>query len=327
MELVIDPRAPTGRNGLGTVHHVAMAIAEGEEQRRLREDLLDHGLHVTEVLDRQYFESIYFREPGGVLFEVATMKPGFLVDEARSALGLALKLPPWEEPNRAAIERSLVTVTVTGDDAGPARAATGPIGRRPRLVERPRGRAPPWAERGSRGHPRPGGPVRATRPRLSGAGGGGTHVVPAEFPCLAQPERAIPVVGPRGRRPRGRRCGCARRPAAADCDRGLFPGGLSGDGIRLSSRRSARCARRLQRRPDRASGTTWTRTASFGDMPAFFGCSDVDAHVPRARVEESASVFATLGARVTPRIYPGMGHLVNDDEIACARAILDEIGG
>ncbi len=111
MELVIDPRAPTGRNGLGTVHHVAMAIAEGEEQRRLREDLLDHGLRVTEVLDRQYFESIYFREPGGVLFEVATMKPGFLVDEARSALGLALKLPPWEEPNRAAIEQSLVPVT------------------------------------------------------------------------------------------------------------------------------------------------------------------------------------------------------------------------
>ncbi|HEY6356884.1 MAG TPA: VOC family protein, partial [Vicinamibacterales bacterium] len=111
MELVIDPHAPAGRNGLGTVHHVAMAIAEGEEQRRLREDLLDHGLRVTDVLDRQYFESIYFREPGGVLFEVATMRPGFLVDEARSALGLSLKLPPWEEPNRAAIERSLVSVT------------------------------------------------------------------------------------------------------------------------------------------------------------------------------------------------------------------------
>lgn len=111
MELVVDPHAPAGRNGLGTVHHVAMAIAEGEEQRRLREDLVDHGLHVTDVLDRQYFESIYFREPGGVLFEVATMKPGFLIDEARTALGLALKLPPWEEPNRGAIERSLVPVT------------------------------------------------------------------------------------------------------------------------------------------------------------------------------------------------------------------------
>jgi glyoxalase family protein len=112
MEIAIDPQAAPGRNGLGTVHHVAMAIAEGTEQVRLREDLLGLGLHVTEVLDRQYFHSIYFREPGGVLFEVATMKPGFLTDEPRDALGRALKLPPWEEPNRAVIARSLAPVTL-----------------------------------------------------------------------------------------------------------------------------------------------------------------------------------------------------------------------
>jgi glyoxalase family protein len=111
MELVVDPRAPAGRNGIGTVHHVAMAIAEGDEQVVLREDLVRHGLQVTAVVDRQYFHSIYFREPGGVLLEVATMKPGFLIDEDRGALGRALKLPPWEEPHRAEIERSLVPVT------------------------------------------------------------------------------------------------------------------------------------------------------------------------------------------------------------------------
>jgi predicted esterase len=96
----------------------------------------------------------------------------------------------------------------------------------------------------------------------------------------------------------------------------------------------------VYRRPDRLGaliafsggligppGTAWDRTASFDDMPAFFGCSDVDAHVPRARVEESAGVFSMLGARVTSRLYPGMGHVVNDDEIAHARAILDAIGG
>ena len=70
-------------------------------------------------------------------------------------------------------------------------------------------------------------------------------------------------------------------------------------------------------------GTPWQRTASFQEMPAFFGCSDVDAHVPRARVEESAGVFSTLNAAVTTVIYPNMGHLVNDDEIARAQAILD----
>jgi predicted esterase len=71
-------------------------------------------------------------------------------------------------------------------------------------------------------------------------------------------------------------------------------------------------------------GTPWQRTASFQEMPAFFGCSDVDAHVPRARVEESAGVFSTLNANVTMIIYPNMGHLVSDDEIEHAQRVLDE---
>jgi len=95
------------QNGVGTVHHVAMAIAEADEQLRLREDLLAQGCRVTPVMDRQYFQSIYFREPGNVLFEVATVKPGFAIDEDINHLGESLKLPPWEEPNRAAIERGL----------------------------------------------------------------------------------------------------------------------------------------------------------------------------------------------------------------------------
>lgn len=103
--------AGPARNGIGTVHHVAMTIAGLDEQLRLRRELLDLGLNVTEVRDRQYFQSIYFREPGGVLFEVATMEPGFTVDEPLSELGRGLKLPPWEEPNRAAIETVLAPVT------------------------------------------------------------------------------------------------------------------------------------------------------------------------------------------------------------------------
>jgi glyoxalase family protein len=93
------------------VHHVAMAVATSEEQLRLREELLRAGAQVTEVRDRQYFRSIYFREPGGVLFEVATMAPGFDVDESHDALGRDLKLPPWEEPNRPVIEAGLDRVT------------------------------------------------------------------------------------------------------------------------------------------------------------------------------------------------------------------------
>jgi glyoxalase family protein len=111
IELVRDSDAPPARNGLGTVHHVAMAIATGEEQAQLRQELMTEGYAVTEVLDRQYFHSIYFREPGGVLLEVATLQPGFTVDEPLGDLGRELKLPPWEEPNRPAIEQSLPPVT------------------------------------------------------------------------------------------------------------------------------------------------------------------------------------------------------------------------
>jgi len=98
-------------NGIGTVHHVAMAIPTEAEQLALREQLIAYGCQVTEVRDRTYFKSIYFREPGHVLFEVATMAPGFTFDEDEGALGRELRLPPWEEPNRAEIESSLIAVT------------------------------------------------------------------------------------------------------------------------------------------------------------------------------------------------------------------------
>jgi glyoxalase family protein len=103
--------APPARNGLGTVHHVALAIASGEEQLRLRSELVDLGFTVTPVLDRQYFHSIYFREPGGVLLEVATVGPGFSMDEPVSDLGRELKLPPWEEAHRATIEQALPPIS------------------------------------------------------------------------------------------------------------------------------------------------------------------------------------------------------------------------
>jgi glyoxalase family protein len=112
IDLIVDPDAPRAVNGLGTVHHVAMAISTPDEQIRLRDELIGRGFDVTAVMDRQYFQSIYFREPGGVLFEVATMQPGFAVDEALPCLGLDLKLPPWEEANRGAIEAGLPRVSI-----------------------------------------------------------------------------------------------------------------------------------------------------------------------------------------------------------------------
>ena len=107
IDVIEDNDARTAVNGLGTVHHVAMAIGTAEEQLAIREELVRLGVGVTDVRDRCYFTSIYFREPGGVLFEIATMKPGFTIDEDRSTLGQGLKLPPWEEPHRESIEANL----------------------------------------------------------------------------------------------------------------------------------------------------------------------------------------------------------------------------
>jgi glyoxalase family protein len=97
-------------NGIGTVHHVAFAVDDPDQQLDLRRELLRRNVPVTEVMDRQYFRSIYFREPGGVLFEVATIPPGFTADESVAELGTTLKLPPWEESKRSVIEAGLPAV-------------------------------------------------------------------------------------------------------------------------------------------------------------------------------------------------------------------------
>jgi glyoxalase family protein len=103
--------ARDGLRGAGTVHHIAWAC-EPEEQERWREELIHEGINVTPIIDRTYFRSIYFREPGGVLFEIATRGPGFTVDEEPEELGSSLKLPPQHEPLRPVLERELTPITV-----------------------------------------------------------------------------------------------------------------------------------------------------------------------------------------------------------------------
>jgi len=107
VDIICNPDALRGVSGFGTVHHVAFATATSETQIEARDKLLKFGLNVTPVLNREYFYSIYFREPGGVLFEIATNTPGFTVDEPLETLGDALKLPPSEEHNRPIIEKEL----------------------------------------------------------------------------------------------------------------------------------------------------------------------------------------------------------------------------
>ena len=112
------PDAAPASGGAGTVHHVAWRTGDRDQQQAWQARVSARGLHVTDILDRQYFTSIYFREPGGVLFEIATDPPGFTRDEAPDELGTALRLPPWYKEQRAAIERALPPIRLPAKARG-----------------------------------------------------------------------------------------------------------------------------------------------------------------------------------------------------------------
>jgi glyoxalase family protein len=96
--------------GIGSVHHIAWRTPSDEQQTVLRKNIVKAGLNATPIIDRVYFHSVYFHEPGGVLFEIATNPPGFTVDEKVEELGTHLKLPKWLEPMRKDLERVLQPV-------------------------------------------------------------------------------------------------------------------------------------------------------------------------------------------------------------------------
>jgi glyoxalase family protein len=118
VDLVCAPEGRPGSVAVGTVHHVAWRTATNPEQVQWRDTLRKLKYDVTPVIDRQYFHSIYFREPGGVLFEIATDPPGFATDETLEHLGTTLRLPPWLEEDRPELERLLPRVELPRIDGG-----------------------------------------------------------------------------------------------------------------------------------------------------------------------------------------------------------------
>lgn len=107
VDVVCRPDAPHARGGQGSVHHVAFRTPREESQAHIHAEIRARGINISPVMDRNYFKSIYFREPGGVLFEVATDGPGMTIDESPEALGSSLRLPPQYEPMREKLEALL----------------------------------------------------------------------------------------------------------------------------------------------------------------------------------------------------------------------------
>jgi catechol 2,3-dioxygenase-like lactoylglutathione lyase family enzyme len=112
LEVIEAPEGPEGEESIGSVHHVAWRTPDADAQVEWRQALTTAGRNVTPVIDRWYFKSIYFREPGGVLFEIATDGPGFTVDEAPDKLGSSLSLPPWFQVRRERLDEILPSIVV-----------------------------------------------------------------------------------------------------------------------------------------------------------------------------------------------------------------------
>ncbi|MEO9049422.1 MAG: ring-cleaving dioxygenase [Candidatus Dormiibacterota bacterium] len=119
LDVVESPEGPEGEESLGSVHHVAWRTSDAAHQSEWRNALVKAGRNVTPVIDRYYFKSIYYREPGGVLFEIATDGPGFTVDEPAESLGSTLSLPPWFQVRRETLNLTLPPIVV------PTTATTG----------------------------------------------------------------------------------------------------------------------------------------------------------------------------------------------------------
>jgi glyoxalase family protein len=115
VDLLCKPDTAIGRVAAGSVHHIAFRAKDQDEQLQWREHLVELGYNVTPVIDRTYFHSIYFREPGGVLFEIATEPPGFTSDEKLGELGMHLCLPAWMESARSEIEKILPPIRVPSE--------------------------------------------------------------------------------------------------------------------------------------------------------------------------------------------------------------------
>lgn len=114
VDVLCAPEEPAGRVSVGTVHHIAFRTRDDDQQREWLEEITRLGYNASAVMDRKYFHSIYFREPGRILFEIATDPPGFSVDEPLEELGSHLVLPPWLEPSRAQLQAVLPPLRLPG---------------------------------------------------------------------------------------------------------------------------------------------------------------------------------------------------------------------
>jgi len=338
-----DPRLAHGTGGAGTVHHVAWRVEDDDAELAVREQVVGAGLAPTPVIDRTYFHSVYFREPGAVLFELATNPPGFGIDEPLEHLGERLQLPPQYEPYRADLEASLpaIHLPVTPAAAALYAGTTGPedvSGDALGFVHR---YIPPSASGELAGS--------TTLLLLHGTGGDEDDLIAVGRTLAA----GAGLLSPRGKvSERGalrffRRLAeglfdqedLARRTAelarfieAATETYGLRPDGIVAVGFSNGANIAASL---LLRRPGLLRGAVLFSPMvpfepdplpALAGTPVFIGAGRSDPIAPVAQVEHLATLLERAGATVTLHWEPG-GHTLTVSEITAARDWLETTHG
>ena len=333
VDVVERPGQPRGTFGAGSVHHVALRTRDDAEQQAYLRSLTAAGHSPTPVQDRQYFHSIYFREPNGVLFEIATDAPGFADDEAVDELGKHLKLPSWYEAQRAAIEKRVpriisreYSVTIGERELGKQSEAAPPPGIQVITAGRPLGEGRVAAillhGRGSTAQDILGLEreinLSAYTYLAPQAEGGSWY--PQSF--LAPVEQNQPYLDN----------------ALATVDAlmaELEQRGIAPEQIILGGFSQGACLvlEYAARRGERLGGVlafsgaliTLQHGGSLAGTPIFMGVAPDDAHIPLERFEASAALLEQLGAKVDACVYPGLGHAVNSDELDAARELMKAV--
>ncbi|MEF2277730.1 VOC family protein [Deinococcus sp. YIM 134068] len=336
VDVVERPGQPRGSFGAGSIHHVALRTRDDAEQEAYLTGLEAAGYRPTPVQDRQYFHSIYFREPNGVLFEIATDAPGFPDDEPVEELGRHLKLPVWFEARRATIEAHVPRivsreygVTIGNRDLGAGTPPTPEVnGIQVHTAGRPLGEA------------------RVAMVLLHGRGGTAPDILTladelnlSAFAYLAPQAEGntwypLSFLAPVERnQPHLDRALATVDGVLAELERQGVPrrnvvlGGFS-QGACLALEYASRTGGRLGGVVALSGGLiTLDQRTDLGGTPVFMGVAPDDAHIPLSRFQESAEHLRTQGANVDARIYPGLGHSINKDELDAVREIMQRVIG
>jgi glyoxalase family protein len=360
IDILVNPQANFGRSGGGSVHHIAFRAADDDSQLDWRNTITQH-LPATEVLDREYFHSIYFREPGGVLFELATDNPGFAIDEPLESLGERLCLPPWFESRRPDLEQRLAPLALHKSTPAPSTEAGAPAAPAPLRTS---GNEDPQPSPSAQDPHASGELYTAGTPLgqatgavilLHGRGGNARDILTLSR-ALAPANTPIAFLAPQGD-------GFTWYPNSFLAERELnqpfldsalarvqsvvdqaLAAGIPLDRIVIAGFSQGACVATefIAAHPARYAGLiAWTggligpqgshltgsdpaHSGNLSGTPALFASSDPDSWVPWPRVEESAKILTAMGAQVTLRRFPNKPHSVSGEEIDLARKLIDQ---